>query len=363
MSVSSIGEYAFCNCRELTSITINSEASISSYAFKDCSGLTSVTIGNSVTSIGSNAFYGCTSLSTIYCTCYNPPIIDYNTFHGCYNATLIVRPGLINLYQSDDRWNNFSTIKEGFIPGEDKQPLSISLKNVPNYVSLGSTISDIVANIKGIVDFEDGIMKEVKATDMQFQVSPDIYQTGEKTLTAVYDKTYNGENCSIPVIGYATFEVVEFNFILGATDNSTPWWGSHSENVKVEPGESITTNFINYTNGANRWNNFVVVLCKADNSEYAVVRADNYGWGDGYGNPNMTTSGDQSDWGEWLAAMNGAKVTTTITNNGDGSADVVAIMKGNNGVEYVQEYRGIAVDDPNDFYFRFTVDGCHLVFE
>ena len=55
--VTSIGEYAFCQCSGLTSVTIgNSVTSIGDYAFSECSGLTSITIPNNVTSIGSYAF-------------------------------------------------------------------------------------------------------------------------------------------------------------------------------------------------------------------------------------------------------------------------------------------------------------------
>ena len=59
-SVTSIGDYAFCNCSGLTSVTIgNGVTSIGYEAFYGCSGLTSVTIPNSVTSIGSSAFQHC----------------------------------------------------------------------------------------------------------------------------------------------------------------------------------------------------------------------------------------------------------------------------------------------------------------
>ncbi len=65
-SVTSIGDNAFGGCSGLTSITIsNSVASIGDYAFSGCSGLTSVTIPNSVTSIGRYAFYGCSGLTTV----------------------------------------------------------------------------------------------------------------------------------------------------------------------------------------------------------------------------------------------------------------------------------------------------------
>ena len=134
--------------------------------------------------------------------------------------------------------------------------------------------------------------------------------------------------------------------------------------MKVAPGETFVTRFTNYTSGQNNWNNFVIVLTKANGDEYAVVRADNYGWGAGYeNNPNLVTSGGQTDWGAWLAAMDGAKVTTAVTNNGDGTADVLAVMEGTDGVTYSQEYKGIAIDDPDDFYFHFTVDGSHIEFD
>ena len=66
-SVTSIKEYAFYNCRTMTSITIpDSVTSIGEYAFCGCTSLTSITIPDSVMSIGEYAFYGCNAL-TIYC--------------------------------------------------------------------------------------------------------------------------------------------------------------------------------------------------------------------------------------------------------------------------------------------------------
>ena len=59
-SVSSIGDNAFAGCSGLTSVSIgNFVTSIGRVAFRECSGLTSVEIPNSVTKIGGYAFYGC----------------------------------------------------------------------------------------------------------------------------------------------------------------------------------------------------------------------------------------------------------------------------------------------------------------
>ena len=265
----------------------------------------------------------------------------------------------------------------GFTSKDDKQPLSIEISGVPSEVLVGTTLEEAVANVTGTVYFEQGVVKTVTAADLTFQAIPNMEDLGQKTLVAIYNKTFKGEACKKPVAAIKTFSVVNelsaFTqtvvvpnpIVLGAEDNSQGWWTVHTENIKVDPKETKVVHFTNYTNGVNNWNNFVIVLNKADVAqEYAVVRADNWGWGAGYdGNSNLKAVGTQGDWDIWRAAMNGAKVTAYITNNGDGSADIKAVMIGNNGIEYVQEYSGISTIDPDDMYFRFTVDACHLVFD
>ena len=97
-------------------------------------------------------------------------------------------------------------------------------------------------------------------------------------------------------------------------------------------------------------------------TEYAVVRADNYGWGDGYGACTATME-EGRNWDAWRPAMNGAKVSAQIVNNGDGTADIKVVMHGTDGNDYTQDYIGINTVDPDNFYFNFTVDGSYLVFE
>ena len=65
-SVTSIGDEALYNCKNLKSVTIgNGVTSIGDLAFYGCSGLTSVTIPDGVTSIGQYAFYHCNGLTSV----------------------------------------------------------------------------------------------------------------------------------------------------------------------------------------------------------------------------------------------------------------------------------------------------------
>ena len=93
--VTSIGNSAFSDCYDLTSVTIgNSVTSIGDYAFMFCSGLTSVTIGNSVTSIGDYAFMFCSDLTSV--TIGNSvESIGEGAFSSCSGLTSVIIPNSV----------------------------------------------------------------------------------------------------------------------------------------------------------------------------------------------------------------------------------------------------------------------------
>lgn len=176
--------------------------------------------------------------------------------------------------------------------------------------------------------------------------------TAEKGITATVEVNVTAKKAD---------EVTNTSNIVGAEDNSSGFFTAFSDDFKVESGKTKAITFTNYTSRANNWSNFLVVLRETDTAkEYVVVRADNYGWGNGYA--ACKPSGPQANRESWLAEMDGAEVTVFVTNNGDGTADIRTVMKGNKGTIYTQDYIGINTIKADDLNFALSVENCHLVF-
>ena len=126
-SVTSIGEYAFGDCANLTNITIpNSVTSICKGAFIDCTSLTSIKIPNSVTRILRDAFRDCTNLTSVTL----PESLTYigSAFEGCTSLTSITIPNSVT-YVDAYAFAGCTSLTE----------IKVAVEN-PNYVSVNGVL-------------------------------------------------------------------------------------------------------------------------------------------------------------------------------------------------------------------------------
>lgn len=211
----------------------------------------------------------------------------------------------------------------------------------------------------------DGVTRDITLDKLVISAVP---MKAGKQAVIVTAKNGVKTTFDVTVEKHAATFVTPSPAILGAEDCTTGWWGAHLDaDVKVPAGETRAFSFTNL-GGADNWNNYVVVLRNAALAEYVVVRSDNFGWtGDNsgpYGWKNCTAgSTGAADWATWLAGMNGAKVVVYVTNNNNGTADVLAITTGTDGKVNTQYYYGIDGVDANDLFVDFTVDSSCLKFD
>ena len=111
--VTSIGNYAFENCKSLTSIEISSNVTIiGDDAFAYCTNLTSIEIPSSVTSIGSSAFLDCTNLTSIEIPS-SVTSVGYYAFSECTSLNSI------NVDKSNQKYSS----EDGILFDKDKKEL------------------------------------------------------------------------------------------------------------------------------------------------------------------------------------------------------------------------------------------------
>jgi len=113
--VTSIGENAFQGCSNLTDITIpNSVKGIGNKAFYLCISLKTITIPNSVTSIGTNVFADCINLTSAIISS-SMRKIPMNTFYNCTSLTSVTIPNNITRIESQ-AFYSCSSLKSIMIP-------------------------------------------------------------------------------------------------------------------------------------------------------------------------------------------------------------------------------------------------------
>ncbi len=207
------------------------------------------------------------------------------------------------------------------------------------------------------------------------------FNEGSNRMTVTLDNLFT--SASDPVVFYFTCENAYVDIlsikdktvkigndtIIGATDCSQAFWTAFSDIWAVPEGTSVTKTFANFTDGVNNWDNFLVILqnvptghSAADNeayAEYAVCRADAYGWGGAIGDYTTATIENNFNWDTFTSDMDGALCEVTVTNNG-ATADIVCNITTLDGTKYTEKYAGITTG--GDLYMTFTCEKSYLVF-
>ena len=126
--VTKVGSSAFIGCSSLTSITIpNSVTEIGYSVFEGCTNLKSITIPNGVTSIGDSAFEDCTSLTSITIP-DSVTSLGNSAFSGCASLASITIPDSVTSI-GDDAFRECSSLTSITIP--------YSVTSIGDYAFLG----------------------------------------------------------------------------------------------------------------------------------------------------------------------------------------------------------------------------------
>jgi len=179
-------------------------------------------------------------------------------------------------------------------------------------------------------------------------------KAGEQDVTV----TYTGKSDTFSAT--YTVQVVQGTALVGVADCSTPWWTAFTADAAVPSGASHTFHLTLLSDGLENWHAPCVILRRADLTEYGVLRMDHFGWGASYdGNANLVAESNW-DWDTFKTSLNGSEVTITVTNTGDGIANVRYDVVYPNGEEHFQEYKGLPVDS-SDLQAALVTEGSCLI--
>jgi hypothetical protein len=207
-------------------------------------------------------------------------------------------------------------------------------------------------NTTGLVvtgTYSDGTTGVLPNATLQFGTVP--AEEGAQIVDVSYVGATSTVTTTVPVT------LVQGVDQVGATDFSTLWWTAFSDNYNVPSGTSKAITLYCYSNNLANWNSPSTILRKADNTEYAVVRMDSFGWGGGYGTATLTSDWN---WDTFTPNISGSKVVITVTNHGNGTADILYDVTYANGETHFQKYAGVTVDS-SDLNFALVTEGAYLV--
>ena len=216
--VTSIGDYTFANCTNLTSVTIpNTVTSIGEYAFYWCTGLTFISIPNSVTSIGEFAFDNCSGLTSI--TIPNSVTsISKAAFENCWRLTSIDIPNSVTSI-GDGAFQNCSGLTSVTIPNS----VTSMGDGAFSYCSVlaSVTIPNSVTNIGNYAFYMCSVLASVT-------IPNSVTNIGDYAFYLCYNLTSITIPNSVKSIGKKAFDEIAVSTIVSLIENPFAIYGSIS---------------------------------------------------------------------------------------------------------------------------------------
>ena len=194
--VTSIGTQAFWSCKSVTSITIpDSVTSIGNSAFLNCTSLTNITIPDSVTSIGKLAFFHCDGLTSITIPNSVTSIESY-AFRNCTSMTSIIFQGDAPIVD-----------REAFTGVADGAVATVTIEDQASFGDLGAdwnglTVSMSVSDMITALNAQNAAVATARTTG-QGDVTSDpasyglVTQTSYDTVVAERDARPTAEQLAI----------------------------------------------------------------------------------------------------------------------------------------------------------------------
>ncbi len=144
--------------------------------------------------------------------------------------------------------------------------------------------------------------------------------------------------------------------LAGVEDNTGAFGAGQRTDYTIKADETLTLQFINYSNRINNYNNWILEL--QQETKYLDLRADNFGWGEFWNQSNCTII-DYADWETFREEMDGATVNMTIKRNG-ANIDIEAVMTSTKDREFKETYSFNTADATADITARLLTEGAHL---
>ena len=228
--VTSIGYQAFCGCTRVVDVIVpDSVTSIGDSAFYNCQKLNNITIPNSVTSIGDNAFYKCASLTDIIIP-NSVTSIGNSTFEYCTSLTSVTIPNSVTSI-GGSAFSGCTSLTSVTIPNSVTSIGGSAFRSCTSLTSV--TIGNSVTSIVDYAFYNCASLTNVTIGNSVTSIGDYVFKNCEKLEKIVYTGTLSqwraikgSDNISLIVTCKDTVvanEIIIENIKYRILDDKTAW--------------------------------------------------------------------------------------------------------------------------------------------